>query len=108
VSDLSASERPDFYVDLGAIIRDERIAANVTQESLAEAVGLSRTSIVNIEAGRQGIALHRLFDIADALEVPFTALVPRSDDGETIGHLRKRVRDLEAVLDRVRRTVEKP
>jgi hypothetical protein len=39
-------------------------------------VGLSRTSIANIEAGRQKILLHQLLDLAAAVEVHPSALLP--------------------------------
>ncbi|HCG60352.1 MAG TPA: transcriptional regulator, partial [Lachnospiraceae bacterium] len=43
-----------------------------TQQELAEASGLSRTHISNLEAPNMptSISLEKLFDIADALDVP--------------------------------------
>lgn len=43
---------------------------------LSEAVGLSRASIVNIEAGRQCPTLHALWNIAVALEIEVHVLIP--------------------------------
>lgn len=48
----------------------------LTQEKLGQLVGLSRTSITNIEKGRQHVSLHQLFDIAEALRVRADALLP--------------------------------
>lgn len=45
------------YRLLGAKIEHIRTALGWTQEELAEKVGLKRTSIVNIEAGRQRVLL---------------------------------------------------
>lgn len=53
----------------------------MTQEKLGSLVGLSRTSIVNIEKGRQHISLHQLFVFADALKVRPEALLPSPSDG---------------------------
>lgn len=45
------------YRQFGAKIESIRIATGVSQEELAKRVGLKRTSITNIEAGRQRILL---------------------------------------------------
>ena len=69
-----------FYKSLGARIRE--IRGVLSQDQLAKAVKLTRTSIVNIEAGRQKLLLHNLFKIAEALGVrPTELLLPleRSD-----------------------------
>jgi transcriptional regulator with XRE-family HTH domain len=62
-----------FYKALGARIRELRGAQ--TQEQLARAVNLTRTSIVSIEAGRQKLLVHNLFKIAEALGVRPTELL---------------------------------
>lgn len=59
----------DFYAALGANIRKRREKLGLTQDQLAGEIGLSRTSIVNIEAGRQGIAVHQFVDISESLAV---------------------------------------
>jgi DNA-binding XRE family transcriptional regulator len=51
-----------LYFAFGNLIRLHRERAPaMTQEKLGNLVGLSRTSIVNIEKGRQHISLHQLF-----------------------------------------------
>ena len=52
----------------------------MTQEQLGELIGLSRTSVTNIERGRQHVSLHHIFAIAEALKVSPAALLP---PGET-------------------------
>ena len=44
----------NFYRELGRLIRDRRKAISLSQAGLAANVGLSRTSITNIELGRHG------------------------------------------------------
>lgn len=69
-----------IYVEAGRRIKDIRRAAGISQERLAHAVGLSRTSITNIERGRQKLLLHTISEIADILKVSVHDLVPiRSD-----------------------------
>jgi transcriptional regulator with XRE-family HTH domain len=48
----------------------------MTQLSLGERVGLSRTAITNIECGRQRLLVDQLVHIAYALGVPPSALIP--------------------------------
>jgi transcriptional regulator with XRE-family HTH domain len=52
----------------------------MTQDNLALRLSLSRTSIINIEKGRQQVLVHTLADIASALGVPMTELVPPQDE----------------------------
>ena len=56
----------------------------MTQSKLGEIVGLSRTSITNIELGRQHVSLHHLFQFAEALNTTPDALLPiRTLDNDT-------------------------
>ena len=64
------------YSNVGARIRDERERRNVSQEMLADRVGLTRTSITNIEKGRQKVLLHTLLEIARVLDLKPTRLLP--------------------------------
>jgi transcriptional regulator with XRE-family HTH domain len=68
-----------FNRELGARIRAAREQARLTQEVLANAVGLSRGSIANIERGDQAPPTYRLTLIAQALNVDLPVLLPGSD-----------------------------
>ena len=61
---------------LGLTIAYYRKLHGITQMQLAEDVNLSRTHISSIEAPnvRTSISLDKLFDIADALQVPVKLL----------------------------------
>jgi transcriptional regulator with XRE-family HTH domain len=68
---------PDaFYVEFGKLVRGYRSRLKLTQDDLADRVGLSRTSITNIEQGRQKVLLHQLFVLAESLGVTPDALLP--------------------------------
>jgi transcriptional regulator with XRE-family HTH domain len=58
-----------LYAALGAAVRRTRQWQEVTQAELGARVGLSRTSITNLEKGRQRIQVHTLVAIADALGI---------------------------------------
>lgn len=64
-----------LYAMIGKRIREEREVRGVTQKDLAARVRLTRTSITNIESGKQKILVHTLLDIAQVLGVePATLL----------------------------------
>ena len=48
----------------------------MNQAEIAQAIGLTRASIANIETGRQRIPLHHLYSLARALKVDVYALLP--------------------------------
>jgi transcriptional regulator with XRE-family HTH domain len=70
------------YSFFGSRVRALRERRNVTQEELARRVDLSRTSITNIEQGRQRVLLHQIFDIATALDAAPGDLLPKSAAAE--------------------------
>ena len=68
-----------IYKELGNHLRRARKSANLSQQSLADRVGLSRTSITNIERGRQRIPIHMLYMLANAVGVNPSDLLPDKD-----------------------------
>lgn len=58
-----------FYEQLGDRIRRARRIAGLSQEELGRRVGLNRSSISNVEKGRQRILAHVLIDFSAALRV---------------------------------------
>ena len=79
-----------FYQKVGERIRIKRKERGLSQEGLAEAVGLKRPSMSNIEKGRQNILLHTFCDIAETLGIKGTELLPEvsARDPVTIPDLR--------------------
>jgi len=69
----------EFYEAFGERVRKARAAQGLNQQELGSAVGLNRTSISNIEKGRQRVALHMLFEFAAALRVEPESLLPALD-----------------------------
>lgn len=72
--DKQAEKR--LYMLIGERISEARTERGYTQQVLADAIGLTRTSIVNIEKGRQRLPLHILFPIAMQLKVNPRKLIP--------------------------------
>ncbi|UVK50158.1 helix-turn-helix transcriptional regulator (plasmid) [Mesorhizobium sp. AR02] len=65
------------YPEIGGLIRQRRKQLKLTQEQLAPQVGLSRTSLANIEGGKQKVLVHQLFAFASALGIEPADLLPR-------------------------------
>ena len=71
-----ATPQGTFYEELGRRVASARDRKGLTQQKLADILGLSRTSITNIEKGRQPVDVHILVGITDALEVGIAKLIP--------------------------------
>lgn len=66
-----------LYLAFGRLVRLHRKRLDgMTQEELGRRIGLSRPSVANIERGRQNVALHQIFAIAEALQVQPETLLP--------------------------------
>jgi transcriptional regulator with XRE-family HTH domain len=65
-----------FYRQFGQLLAETRRKKGISQELLADELGLSRTSITNIEKGRQPVQLHSLYCIARLLGVELKDLLP--------------------------------
>src|SRR5688500_5854414 len=72
-----------LYAEFGRLLRQKRSAEKLTQQALAERVGLSRTSITNIELGKQHIPLHMLFELASAVNTSPDQLLPEQKYAST-------------------------
>ena len=70
------AQKQIFYRELGRRIREAREKSHLTQEALAVKVSLTRTSVTNIEKGRQQLLVHTLVDISNALNVAPESLLP--------------------------------
>ena len=80
-----------LYRLFGSRVRALREGKNVTQEELAKRVDLSRTSITNIEKGRQRVLLHQMVEIAQALDAEPAALMPPPETAAASPPMRKDV-----------------
>lgn len=61
--------------DIGKRIREERKKLNMTQEQLAEKVGVGYKFIGQIERSERNASLEKLFKIAECLSVPIHNLL---------------------------------
>jgi transcriptional regulator with XRE-family HTH domain len=73
---MQTAEVDRLYTEFGKSLRRHRQARSLTQEQLGAQIGLSRTSIVNIEGGRQHVLLHQIMALARALGLSARDLLP--------------------------------
>jgi transcriptional regulator with XRE-family HTH domain len=91
--------RHPTLAELGRRIRRVRARADLTQQDVATLAGLSRTSVANIEGGRQDPGVVGLVAIAAALEVPPASLLPDEPDSMSAGHMGRLVARNAALRD---------
>lgn len=70
----------DLYGEMGRRLRQARLTQGLSQERLAQLLGISRASVVNIEAGRQRAPLHLLWQFSEALGTDLSLLIPRREE----------------------------
>jgi transcriptional regulator with XRE-family HTH domain len=65
----------EALVLLGSRVRAIRLTREISQEELADKCGLHRTYIGGVERGERNIGFINLLAVAEALEVPPSALL---------------------------------
>jgi transcriptional regulator with XRE-family HTH domain len=58
-----------LYVLIGRLAVARRKALELTQEEVAQRMGISRASLANMEVGRQRLLIHQLYELAKALKL---------------------------------------
>lgn len=72
-------EGSDALTVLGDAVRQARQRLGFSQEELADELGMHRTYVGHIEQGRKDCRLSTLMRLAEALEVPLSALMKPLD-----------------------------
>ena len=62
----------------GVRLKEERARSSITQDELAKRAGIGRTTVANIERGRQSVSIPVLYRLASALGVSPEVLLPKS------------------------------
>jgi len=65
---------PDICVRFGRRVQRERKKRDLKQIDLSVATGLTRSTISQIENGRQEVGLRTIEKIANAMEIPIVSL----------------------------------
>ena len=64
---------------IGEQIKVKRLANSLKQENLAFKVGLTRSSIAQIEAGKQAPSVYLLYRLCDALKITVSDVLPKDE-----------------------------
>lgn len=92
---MTPADQKNFYIYIGRKITEARKKAGFKQEVFASLMELSRSSIVNIEKGRQHPSIHLLMDMSSKLKVKFNDLIPQTVQSEDIdAELKKEINKL--------------
>lgn len=76
-------EELKLYQIIGKRIKETRQNRGYTQQELADLIHLTRSSIANIEIGRQKLPIHVLYAIAEQLKIePFNLLPSGNPESE--------------------------
>lgn len=59
----------EFYNQLGSFLKQKRESAGLTHTRVASLIGLTRTSITNIESGQQRLLLHHAIPLMKILKI---------------------------------------
>jgi transcriptional regulator with XRE-family HTH domain len=91
-----------FYIELGRLIEDLRTKKKMSKAALGRRLQpeLSRASIANIESGKQRVLVHTLVEIANALEVEVSELIPSRK--QTKKTLRDKLVPIEEIVNALR------
>ena len=76
---MKLMEPRQLQINLGKVIRAERLERGFSQESFAHEVGLHRTYIGAIERGEQNVSIINLVKIANILRTPLSQLLMLSE-----------------------------
>lgn len=85
--------KKDLQIIVGNNIKAYRLLRKMTQEELAERVGVSTSFCTNIEGGKKGISIYTLRDLADALGVTANDLLYDSSTNQRIDNIALLLRD---------------
>jgi transcriptional regulator with XRE-family HTH domain len=89
-------DRDMLYEQIGAKIRKYRKDSGLNQEELAQKVDLNRSSIAQIETGKQAVSIHTLYSMAELLQRKISDfLLPDDFDSYSI----KRIKERDTVKD---------
>jgi transcriptional regulator with XRE-family HTH domain len=81
--------KSNLYEIIGLRIKNFRENKKISQTELGDKVELTRSSVANIESGRQKVQIDTLYNIAQTLEVEIQDLLPKlvelsSDNNELL------------------------
>lgn len=106
-----AVDTPQIYRAIGSAVKDLRRQSNMTQQEVADAIGMSRASVANIERGEQRVFVDQLFDFVKIFDVAGLDSIIQHERGNaaTRGPVplsgdtlkRRQIRQVKSVVDEI-------
>ena len=84
--------KDELMLLIGNNLRRYRLKQNITQEQLAEKVGISTSFYANLERGKKSMSIKTLRDLSDALEVSVDFILYENNT-------RNHIRNIEVLLN---------
>lgn len=83
MADLAAANQliAELYTRIGEHLKTHREQRGISQLDLANTIGITRSSVANIEGGRQRIQIHALIAACQALGCDPAAIISRALEG---------------------------
>jgi transcriptional regulator with XRE-family HTH domain len=72
-------ERSDALAVFGEAVRQARLRLGLSQEEMADVLGMHRTQLGHIEQGKKDCRLSTLIRLSASLQLPLTALLKPLD-----------------------------
>lgn len=72
-------DKSELLKKFGKNVKIERIKQDITQEQLAEKLGISMHYVACIETGRQNMSLAKILELANVLKIDIENLLKFSD-----------------------------
>lgn len=97
----------DLYKYIGKQIRERRKSLDINQEEVALAIGLTRTSVTNMETGIQKPQLTALYRLCRLFNIEVSELLPPiasvvTGEPRLLSSAEQRIRELEHEIERLR------
>jgi HTH-type transcriptional regulator / antitoxin HipB len=91
---------------LGAVIRNRRLALGLDQQSLARKAGISRAWLLALEKGKAGASIGIILKVLSALDISLLVSMPEGENQERAPSPDSSVRrvDLNAWMETLRKT----
>jgi transcriptional regulator with XRE-family HTH domain len=94
--------KESLYRSIGEQIKAKRLAGSLKQEDLAGKVGLTRSSIAQIEAGKQAPSIFLLYQLCDALNTDIFKILPKDEfDSLSAGRIADKTQ-MRKILDKLK------
>ncbi|HVD41598.1 MAG TPA: helix-turn-helix transcriptional regulator [Solirubrobacterales bacterium] len=77
---MATASPPEIY--FGRALKRERIDAGLTQEKLANSIGMNLSEISVFEAGRRSLQLRTMKRLTDGLGIPLSQIFERAEEIE--------------------------